>query len=168
GVGTSTRVRLSVAADGTPAVSLADAGDQARVRMTVTPEGYGAIEFLDASGKVVHVLAPERDLEQTTRSESTMHGLIGKRKAVPGQRDALTTMPLDGTEAMPGCISYVVAHDPQDPDAIWITGVWDSAESHEASLSLPEVRAAIARGRPLIADFEQYVQTVPLGGLGLP
>ncbi|MDQ2702173.1 MAG: hypothetical protein M3Y70_05040 [Pseudomonadota bacterium] len=64
GVGTSTRIRLSVAADGTPAVSLADAADQARVRLTVTPEGYGAIEFLDASGKVIHVLAPERDLKQ--------------------------------------------------------------------------------------------------------
>jgi hypothetical protein len=62
GVATSTRIRLDVPADGTPAVSLADAGDRARVRMTVTPEGYGAIEFLDASGKVIHVLAPERDL----------------------------------------------------------------------------------------------------------
>ena len=62
GGATSTRIRLDVAADGTPAVSLADAEDRARVRMTVTPEGYGAIEFLDASGKVIHVLAPERDL----------------------------------------------------------------------------------------------------------
>lgn len=62
GVATSTRIRLDVAADGTPAVSLADADDRARVRITVTPEGYGAIEFLDASGKVIHVLAPERDL----------------------------------------------------------------------------------------------------------
>src|SRR5690606_13371537 len=64
GVATSTRIRLDVAADGTPAVSLADADNQARVRMTVTPEGYGAIEFLDASGKVIHVMAPERDLRQ--------------------------------------------------------------------------------------------------------
>lgn len=64
GVATSTRVRLSVAADGTPAVALADGNDRARVRMTVTAEGYGAIEFLDADGKVVHVLAPERDMQR--------------------------------------------------------------------------------------------------------
>ena len=64
GVATSTRIRLSVATDGTPAVALADANDHARVRMTVTPEGYGAIEFLDADGKVVHVLAPERDMQR--------------------------------------------------------------------------------------------------------
>ena len=62
GVATSTRVKLSVAADGTPAVALADAADRTRVRMTVTPEGYGAIEFLDAQGKVIHVLAPEAGL----------------------------------------------------------------------------------------------------------
>lgn len=61
GVETSTRIRLSVAADGTPAVALADGEDRPRVRMTVTSEGYGAIEFLNAEGEVVHVLAPERD-----------------------------------------------------------------------------------------------------------
>lgn len=64
GVQTSTRIRLSVAADGTPAVALADKADRARVRMTVTPEGYGAIEFLDAEGKVIHILAPEADLKR--------------------------------------------------------------------------------------------------------
>ncbi len=61
GVETSTRIRLSVAADGTPAVALADKADRTRVRMTVTPEGYGAIEFLNAAGEVIHVLAPEAD-----------------------------------------------------------------------------------------------------------
>jgi hypothetical protein len=62
GVQTSTRIKLAVAADGTPSVALADKADRARVRMTVTPEGYGAIEFLNADGEVIHVLAPEADL----------------------------------------------------------------------------------------------------------
>jgi hypothetical protein len=62
GVSSPTRVTLSVAPDGTPAVALADAEGQSRVRMTVTPEGYGAIEFLNAAGEVVHTLAPEADL----------------------------------------------------------------------------------------------------------
>jgi len=59
GVATSTRIKLDVAADGTPSVALADAEDRARVRLTVTPEGYGAIEFLNAAGDVVETLAPE-------------------------------------------------------------------------------------------------------------
>ena len=64
GVEAPTRIKLSVAADGTPAVALSDAGDQPRVRMTITEEGYGAIEFLDAAGTVIHVLAPERDMKK--------------------------------------------------------------------------------------------------------
>ena len=97
-----------------------------------------------------------------------MHGLIGKMRAAPGNRDALIAILLEGTSGMPGCLSYVVARDPADADAIWITEVWDSAESHRASLQLPQVRAAIARGRPLIAGFDSSVETEPVGGVGLP
>lgn len=96
-----------------------------------------------------------------------MHGLIGKMLATPGQRDALIAILLDGVSGMPGCLSYVVATDPVDPDAIWITEVWDSAESHKASLTLPSVRDAIARGRPMIAGFSDSHTTVPVGGHGI-
>jgi quinol monooxygenase YgiN len=97
-----------------------------------------------------------------------MYGLIGKMVAVPGQRDALIAILLEGTGEMPGCLSYVVARDPNEADAIWITEVWDSQESHDASLKLPAVREAIGRGRPLIAKFEQSFVTTPVGGYGLP
>ena len=96
-----------------------------------------------------------------------MYGLIGKITAVSGQRDELAALLLEGTGAMPGCFSYVIATDPNDPDGLWITEVWDSSESHRASLSLPSVQAAIAKGRPLIAGFSDRVETVPLGGHGL-
>lgn len=96
-----------------------------------------------------------------------MYGLIGKMKAVPGQRDALVSILLDGVSGMPGCLSYVVAQDPADADAIWITEVWDSQASHKTSLSLPSVKDAIVRGRPLIAAFDQHHETVPIGGRGI-
>jgi quinol monooxygenase YgiN len=96
-----------------------------------------------------------------------MYGLIGKMSAVSGQRDALASLLLEGTQAMPGCLSYVIATDPADADALWITEVWDSRSSHEASLALPAVQAAIAKGRPLIAGFSNRVETVPIGGHGL-
>lgn len=96
-----------------------------------------------------------------------LHGLIGKMKAKPGQRDALARILLDGTGAMPGCLSYVIANDPKDPDGLWITEVWESAAHHKASLALPAVREAIARGRPLIAGFGERFETEPLGGHGL-
>lgn len=97
-----------------------------------------------------------------------MYGLIGKMRAVAGQRDVLIAVLLDGVSGMPGCLSYVVAQDPADADAIWVTEVWDSQASHKASLSLPAVKDAISRGRPLIAGFDQHIETVPVGGHGLP
>jgi len=97
-----------------------------------------------------------------------MFGLIGKMRAKPGQREALIDILLASTGQMPGCLSYVIAKAEDDQDAIWITEVWDSEESHKASLSLPQVRAAIAEAKPLIAGFDSHVRTVPVGGAGLP
>jgi len=96
-----------------------------------------------------------------------MFGLIGKMTCVPGQRDAFIAILLASTEAMPGCLSYVIARDTKDPDALWISEVWDSKESHAASLQLPAVRDAIKRGRPLIASFGEQTITEPVGGYGL-
>lgn len=97
-----------------------------------------------------------------------MYGLIGKMRATRGQRDAIMEVLLDSTRALPGCLSYIVARDPADVDAIWVTEVWTDAESHKASLQLPEVQAAIAKARPFIAGFEFQVETQPAGGFGLP
>jgi len=102
-----------------------------------------------------------------TTEGKTMYGLIGQMTAVPGQRDALIAILLEGVAGMPGCLSYVVAKDPEDENAIWITEVWDSPASHQASLSLPSVKHAIARGKPLIAGFGKSIVTEPLGGHGL-
>ena len=95
-----------------------------------------------------------------------MYGLIGKMKATRGQRDILIAILLNGVTEMPGCLSYVVAQDPTDEDAIWITEVWDSKESHHASLTLPSVQQAIARGKSFIAGFGERYETQPVGGHG--
>ena len=95
-----------------------------------------------------------------------MYGLIGRMRAKPGQRDALLGLLLEGSGDMPGCLSYIVARDPAD--AIWITEVWTDEASHKASLALPDVQAAIARARPLIAGFDSHTVTEPVAGIGLP
>jgi quinol monooxygenase YgiN len=97
-----------------------------------------------------------------------MYGLIGRLRAVPGKRAELAAILVQDDGAMPGCLSYVVAEDTDDPDALWVTEVWTDQASHRASLSLPSVQAAIAKGRPLIAGFDSHVATNVLGGVGLP
>lgn len=93
-----------------------------------------------------------------------MYGLIGKMKVVSGERDTVVSILLEGAGDMPGCLSYVVAEDPGDPDALWITEVWETRASHKASLSLATVQNAIARAKPLISGFGEMFETKPVGG----
>ena len=97
-----------------------------------------------------------------------MYGLIGKMRAARGQRDAVIDVLRESTAALPGCLSYIIATDPADADAIWVTEVWTEQASHKASLQLPEVQAAIAKARPFITGFEFQIETHPVGGFGLP
>jgi quinol monooxygenase YgiN len=120
-------------------------------------------EFIIGGAAAAAVAATARVRAQDNR----MYGLIGKMIAAPGQRDALVAILLEGTAAMPGCLSYVIARDAGDDNAIWITEVWDGKASHAASLTLPAVKEAIARARPLIAGFGERFETTPAGGHGL-
>lgn len=94
-----------------------------------------------------------------------MFGLIGKMRAAPGKRAELIAILGESTEAMPGCLSYIVAEDMSEANAIWITEVWNNEASHKASLQLPTVQAAIAKARPIIAGFDMSVKTNPVSGV---
>jgi len=96
-----------------------------------------------------------------------MHGIIGKMIAHDDKRDELIAILRDGTRDMPGCLSYVVAKDIAEENALWITEVWENRESHAASLSLDSVQQAIAKGKPFIAGFGERFETEPVGGQGL-
>ena len=104
-------------------------------------------------------------ISATAQSAQPRYGLIGQMIAKPGKRDALLTCLREGTTGMPGCLSYVIALDTANPDALWITEVWDNRDNHMASLKLPAVQAAIAKARPIIAGFGQRFETVPVAGI---
>ena len=116
-----------------------------------------------AAGLAMAALAPATQAQEKT----PMYGLIGQMLAAPGKRDELLAILGEGTDDMPGCLSYVIAKDPANADAIWITEVWTDKDAHAASLKLPAVQAAIAKARPIIAGFPQHFETVPVGGHGL-
>lgn len=125
----------------------------------------GRREFVAASGSAIAYALLSSG--ETVFGGSTMYGLIGKMTTAEGKRDELIKVLLDGTSTMPGCMSYIVAKDPADANAIWITEVWDTKENHEASLKLPSVQAAIAKGRSMITGFGERFITEPVGGHGL-
>ena len=102
-----------------------------------------------------------------THGNKPMYGLIGKMLCVESKRDELAKILLKGIATMPGCLSYIVANDNIDSNALWITEVWVDQAHHQESLALPSVQAAIKQGRPLITGFGERFETTPIGGQGL-
>jgi quinol monooxygenase YgiN len=94
-----------------------------------------------------------------------MYGLISQLLTTPEKREELVGILAAATTGMPGCLSYVVALDATRDDAIWVTEVWRDRASHAASLDLPEVRAAMARGKPLVTGMGGRTVTEPVAGV---
>lgn len=97
-----------------------------------------------------------------------MWGMIVKLTTVAGKRDEMIAVLKESAAEMSGCLSYVVAKDSADENVLWVKEVWDSKESHDASLALPAVQNAMSRGKALIANFERIAVTAPVWGVGLP
>ncbi|WBY08552.1 putative quinol monooxygenase [Sphingomonas sp. 7/4-4] len=114
------------------------------------------------AGLALAMLGGRAMAKGSTMEDPIPFGMIGKIKAQPGKRAELIAILTSGTGTMPGCRAYLIAEDVKDADAIWITEIWDDASSHKASLQLPAVREAIAKGRPLIAGFELSAETRPV------
>ena len=107
-------------------------------------------------------------LQALSQEAKVMWGSIAKITLLPGKRGEMIAILKESAADMPGCLSYVVAKDVADENAIWVTEVWDSKSSHDASLSSPVVKSAMSRGKPIISNFEQIAETNPVWGLGLP
>ena len=94
-----------------------------------------------------------------------MYGLISRINAVPGRCDELIRLLSEISDTMPGCLSYIVARDVEDANALWVTEVWVDADSHKAALQLPLVQQAIERGKGLMLGVEHRFETKPVAGL---
>ncbi|WBU37307.1 putative quinol monooxygenase [Homoserinibacter sp. YIM 151385] len=99
---------------------------------------------------------------------------VGTLGTLPGRRDelvALLTRPSVELRAA-GCLRYDVGISDDEPDAVFVSELWESADHHRASLELASVRTAIAEARPLLSGemsglrFE--VAGTPLDGGGIP
>ncbi|MFG1926979.1 putative quinol monooxygenase [Cryptosporangium sp. NPDC048952] len=98
-----------------------------------------------------------------------MFGYIGSMKAKPGHRDEVVAILLSGVDGLRkvGCELYVVGVSAADDVTIWVSEVWQTREAHDASLQLPETRAAIGTAMPLLTGEFTSQETVVVGGLGV-
>jgi quinol monooxygenase YgiN len=97
------------------------------------------------------------------------YGYIGSMKTKPGCRDDVVSILLSGVGSLreAGCDIYLVSVSDADDDMIWVSEVWQTKEHHDASLQLPETKAAISKAMPMLTgEFTSHELTV-VGGLGV-
>ncbi len=96
------------------------------------------------------------------------YGYMGSLKAKPGQREEVVALLLHGADGLraAGCSAYVVSASTTDEDTIWVFEIWQSKEHHDASLQLPETRAAIGKAMPMLTGEFTSQELAVLGGLG--
>ncbi|HEX3680653.1 MAG TPA: putative quinol monooxygenase [Galbitalea sp.] len=77
----------------------------------------------------------------------------GTLGAVPGKRDDLIAHLTSRSDLLReiGCLAYEVGTNEEHPDTVFVVELWESAQAHQASLTLPAVRASIATARPLLS-----------------
>lgn len=97
------------------------------------------------------------------------YGFSAEIKTKPGKRDEVVALLLRDVEGLAshGCRAYIVSRSEHDADVIHVMEVWESKAAHDASLQLPETRAAIAEAMPLMTGEFTGVQLAVAGGIGL-
>ena len=99
------------------------------------------------------------------------YGLHGKLTATAGNADQLAAILLEAAQLMAtakGCQLYVVSKDQNNPDAVWVTEIWNRKEDHDQSLQVAGVRELIARAIPLLhGKPEQGQELEIIGGAGI-
>jgi quinol monooxygenase YgiN len=97
------------------------------------------------------------------------YGYLGTMTARHGHRDEVVSILLSGVDRLRalGCSLYVVGVSDTDRNVIWVTEVWKSRQAHQASLSIPDVRAAIEQAMPLLTGEFTRQELDIVGGLGV-
>jgi len=96
------------------------------------------------------------------------YGYLVSLRTRPGHRDVIAIL-LRGVDALrsAGCHQYVVGVSPTDEDVICVSEIWQSKQAHNASLQLPEAKAAIAEATPMLTGEFTGQEFTVVGGLGV-
>ena len=97
------------------------------------------------------------------------YGYINKFTVQIGKRDELVKLLLQAAEILQSnkdCVQYLVGKA-SEPETIYVTEIWVSKETHDASLELPEVKTIIAQAMPLIVSVSNIAEQQIEGGKGL-
>ncbi|WP_089107007.1 putative quinol monooxygenase [Streptomyces hyaluromycini] len=97
------------------------------------------------------------------------YGCMASMKTRPGFRDEVVSILLSAVDGLreAGCAIYIVGLADGDDTTIWVTEVWKTKGHHDASLELPEAKAAISKAMPMLTGEFTKQEVLVAGGLGL-
>jgi quinol monooxygenase YgiN len=98
------------------------------------------------------------------------YGYLATMRCKPGHRDDVVALLLGGEDGLraAGCDLYVVNTSGDDPDLVWVYEMWPTKGHHDASLRLPETRAAIATAMPMLTGEFTGQELAVARGVGVP
>lgn len=98
---------------------------------------------------------------------SNKYLLHGKLMAKPGHRDELAAILIQASKlvsAAKGANLYVVSKEETEPNAVYVTEIWDSKEDHDASLNMEGVRELIMKAMPILNGLPAKGQELEILG----
>ncbi|MFD6162346.1 putative quinol monooxygenase [Nocardia sp. NPDC060256] len=88
-------------------------------------------------------------------ASENMFSVYGRMTALPGRRDELIAVLLEGFRAGDeggGLLSFSINTALDDPDTIWLTQLWIDREAHDTTTRTEPVAAASRQIPPLLAQ----------------
>ncbi|MGW4803394.1 putative quinol monooxygenase [Kitasatospora sp. NPDC004272] len=87
-------------------------------------------------------------------SSGNEFSVYGRMTALPGRRDELVAVLLDGFRVSGeagGLLDYSINTAFDDPDTVWLTQLWTDKEAHDATTRSEAVAVVTRRVGPLLA-----------------
>ncbi|KQU95279.1 antibiotic biosynthesis monooxygenase [Devosia sp. Root413D1] len=95
---------------------------------------------------------------------TSKHGFHAAMTAQPGKGDELVAL-LERAPSLEhdDCLVFLIGRSASNPDLVFVTEGWSSAEAHGRFFGSDVAKAYTAEFGPLVAD-SAYTDEVPLGG----
>ncbi|MGW6449129.1 putative quinol monooxygenase [Lentzea sp. NPDC055074] len=96
---------------------------------------------------------------------SVQHGFHATLTARPGKGDEVVEFLLDAPSlSNDDCVVFLVGRSTTDPDVLYVTEGWTTAEAHSAFFATEAAQALVAKLQTLLAGESTYVGLLPVGG----
>jgi len=96
------------------------------------------------------------------------HGFHATMIAKPGQGDAVERLLREALETGPAaadeCVVFLIGRSASDPDVVFVTEGWTSAEAHAEAFAGASARRLVAGFEALLAEESRYADEVLVGG----